>query len=133
MRRLALLALAIAPAPALAQQAARPVAVAAAAPTPETWFVGWLNGARAGYGLPALAIDPALTYDAAVNSGIQARRGLGHFHLGSARRQNSGWGALSAMPASWWNSPAHRSALLDPSARFVGLAGAGAFWTLSIR
>jgi uncharacterized protein YkwD len=29
----------------------------------------------------------------------------------------------------WMASPAHRAALLDPTIRFVGIAGAGAYWT----
>lgn len=96
-------------------------------------FLNWLNSTRAQYGLAPVAYDPGLAADASVNSQRQASYGLGHWHLGSARRQNSGMGPYSAMPGMWLASPAHRAALLDPSVRFAGLAGAAGFWTLSLK
>jgi uncharacterized protein YkwD len=98
-----------------------------------TGFINWLNGVRAQYGLGAVAYDPGLAGEAAVNSQIQNSRGIGHFSMGSARRQNSAMGSIGSIGAMWLNSPAHRAALLDPSVRWMGLAGVGAYWTLNLR
>jgi uncharacterized protein YkwD len=96
-------------------------------------FLNWLNGVRAQYGLAPVGYDPGLAGEAAVNSQQQAAMGLGHFTMGSARRQNSAMGSLSTIGSQWLASPAHRAALLDPSVRWMGLAGAGAYWTLNLR
>jgi uncharacterized protein YkwD len=53
--------------------------------------------------------------------------------MGPARRQNSAMGSIASIGAMWLNSPAHRAALLDPSVRWMGLAGSGAYWTLNLR
>lgn len=113
-----------------AQPAAAPAQ--AAAPAGDAYgFTSWLNGVRAQYGLPAVGYDPNLEAWAAQNSAQQNARGLGHFVMGPARRQNSAMGHYASIGAMWLASPAHRAALLDPTIRFVGLAGAGAYWTFN--
>jgi uncharacterized protein YkwD len=92
-------------------------------------FVGWLNATRAAYGLPAVGWDAELAVWAAANSAEQARRGLGHFIMGPARRQNSAMGG--GIASMWMRSPAHRSALLDPTIRRVGLAWVGSYSTFN--
>ncbi|WP_435020637.1 CAP domain-containing protein [Tundrisphaera sp. TA3] len=114
-------------APAQVVQAA-PVAVAAVDPY---GFTNWLNNTRAQYGLPPVGFDPNLSSWANVNNGQQQARGMGHHVMGPARRQNSGMGDMSAVSLMWMASPAHRSALLDPSIRWIGIAGLGAYWTFN--
>ncbi len=94
-------------------------------------FTVWLNATRAAYGLPPVGYDPNLSSWAAVNNGHQAARGLGHHVMGPARRQNAGMMAYPAVLHAWLGSPGHRAALLDPSIRWVGIAGSGAYWTFN--
>jgi uncharacterized protein YkwD len=112
---------------------AAPVAtVAAGAEAGDPYgFLGWLNATRASYGLPAVGYDPNLSGWAAMNNDQQAARGMGHFVMGPARRQNSAMGAFANIGAMWMNSPAHRAALLDPTIRAIGIAGLGAYWTFN--
>ena len=93
-------------------------------------FLSWLNATRASYGLGAVSYDPNLSNWAAMNNDQQMARGLGHFVMGPARRQNSaaGGGFPGAM---WMGSPAHREALLDPTISWIGIAAAGAYWTFN--
>ena len=124
----------------VAQPAAtQPVAQPAAQPA-QTYYVpagdpygftNWLNGVRAQYGLPAVGYDPNLTNWASVNNAQQASRGMGHFVMGPARRQNCAMGNYATIGSMWMNSPAHRAALLDPSIRWIGLAGYGTYWTFN--
>jgi uncharacterized protein YkwD len=124
------------PAPAAVAETA-PVAAAEAAPVaaPEAGdpygFTVWLNATRAAYGLPAVGHDPNLSSWAAVNNSHQAARGIGHFVMGPARRQNSAMGAFANIGSMWMASPAHRAALLDPTIRWIGIAGLGAYWTFN--
>ena len=92
-------------------------------------FTAWLNATRASYGLAAVSYDPNLAACAAVNNQHQAARGMGHYYFGSARRQNSAMGHYATIGAMWMQSTPHRSALLDPSIRFIGIAGLGTYWT----
>ena len=92
-------------------------------------FVNWLNATRAQYGLSAVGYDPNLSSWAAMNNSHQQSRGIGHFVMGPARRQNSAMGNYASIGSMWMSSPSHRAALLDPTIRFVGIAGAGAYWT----
>ncbi|WP_165248273.1 CAP domain-containing protein [Paludisphaera soli] len=94
-------------------------------------FVNWLNGVRASYGLGAVGHDPNLSSWAAMNNNHQASQGLGHHVMGPARRQNSAMGGFPGIEAMWMASPAHRAALLDPTITWVGIAGAGAWWTFN--
>jgi uncharacterized protein YkwD len=94
-------------------------------------FLGWLNSTRASYGLPAVSYDANLSNWAAMNNNQQAARGMGHFVMGPARRQNAAMGAFGNIGSMWMNSPAHRAALLDPSIRAIGIAGLGAYWTFN--
>jgi hypothetical protein len=94
-------------------------------------FTGWLNATRAAYGLSAVGHDPNLSSWAAENNNHQAARGMGHFVMGPARRQNSAVGSISDIGSMWMNSPAHRAALLDPTIRWIGIAGLGAYWTFN--
>lgn len=94
-------------------------------------FLAWLNSTRAQYGLPAVGWDQNLCNWAAQNNAQQNARGMGHHVMGPARRQNSAMGSASSIGSMWMNSPAHRAALLDPTIRFIGLAGSGAYWTFN--
>jgi uncharacterized protein YkwD len=115
--------------PAPAATSPRPVA---AAPAADPYgFTAWLNGVRAQYGLPPVGYDPNLSGWAAANNAQQQARGLGHFVMGPARRQNAAVGSAASIGAQWMNSPAHRAALLDPSIRWIGLAGLGMYWTFN--
>ncbi len=108
------------------------VAYQPAAPAGDPYgFTNWLNGVRAQYGLGAVGVDPNLSSWAAVNNGQQQSRGMGHHVMGPARRQNSGMGAMATVCQMWMASPAHQAALLDPSITWVGIAGAGAYWTFN--
>jgi uncharacterized protein YkwD len=93
-------------------------------------FLSWLNSVRASYGLGAVGYDANLSGWASQNNSQQMARGLGHFVMGPARRQNSAMG--SGFPgAMWMASPAHRAALLDPTISWIGIAAAGAYWTFN--
>ena len=94
-------------------------------------FTDWLNGVRAQYGLGAVGVDPNLSGWAAVNNGQQQAMGMGHHVMGPARRQNAGMGAMSTVCQMWMASPSHQAALLDPSITWIGIAGAGAYWTFN--
>jgi cysteine-rich secretory family protein len=96
-----------------------------------TGFLSWLNSTRAAFGLPAVGHDPNLSSWAAVNNAQQQARGMGHHVMGPARRQNCAMGPGSNIGSMWMNSPAHRAALLDPSIRWIGIAGMGAYWTFN--
>jgi uncharacterized protein YkwD len=113
------------------QPVAAPVVVGAAALADPYGFTAWLNATRARYGLAAVSYDPGLAAWAAANNAEQLRRGMGHWVMGAARRQNSGTGAFSDMGPMWMNSTLHRAALLDPAIRRIGIAGAGPYWTFS--
>ena len=94
-------------------------------------FLSWLNSTRASYGLASVGYDANLESWAASNNGQQQSRGLGHYVMGSARRQNSAMGSYSSIGSMWMNSSAHRAALLDPSITRIGLAGSGSYWTFN--
>jgi uncharacterized protein YkwD len=113
-----------------AQPAAAPVA--AAQPSGDPYgFTAWLNATRASYGLGPVAHDPNLSGWAAQNNSHQSSRGMGHYVMGPARRQNSAMGNYASIGSMWMSSPAHRAALLDPSIRWIGIAGLGAYWTFN--
>jgi len=94
-------------------------------------FLAWLNNTRARHGLAAVGYDQNLANWAAVNNQHQNSRGIGHYVMGPARRQNSAMGNGASIGTMWMNSPAHRAALLDPSIRAIGLAGSGSYWTFN--
>ncbi len=109
-------------------------AAVAAAPTSSgdpTGFLSWLNATRAAHGLSAVGYDANLASWAAMNNGHQSARGMGHFVMGPARRQNCAMGNAASIGSMWMSSPAHRAALLDPSIRAIGLAGNGNYWTFN--
>lgn len=112
-----------------AQPVAQPRLVAPAADP--YGFTAWLNATRASYGLPPVGYDPNLTNWAAVNNNQQHARGMGHHVMGPARRQNAAMGHYASIGAMWMNSPGHRAALLDPTIRWIGIAGLGAYWTFN--
>ncbi len=119
-------------APAQPTNATQAAPAQAYAPSGDPYgFTNWLNATRASYGLPAVGYDGNLESWAAMNNGQQAARGLGHYVMGPARRQNSAMGNAANIGAMWMNSPAHRAALLDPSIRAIGLAGNGSYWTFN--
>lgn len=122
----------VAPTNNTTSNAAPAAAVTASAEAGDPYgFLGWLNATRASYGLPAVGYDPNLSGWAAMNNDQQAARGMGHFVMGPARRQNSAMGAFANIGSMWMNSPAHRAALLDPTIRAIGIAGLGAYWTFN--
>jgi uncharacterized protein YkwD len=88
-------------------------------------FTAWLNNERARRGLSAVVCDASLCGWAAANSA----RGFGHFVMGSARRQNAGVGSLAQVSMMWVASPAHASALFDPTITRIGIAAVGSVWT----
>ena len=111
-----------------------PAPAQAAAPASDPYgFVGWLNTTRASAGLRPVGIDPNLSSSAQQNNVQQQSRGLGHFVMGPARRQNSAVGNYAGIGAMWMASPAHRAALLDPTITSVGIAGLGVYWTYNAR
>jgi uncharacterized protein YkwD len=120
-----------------ANAAAQPANNAAAQPAPavqpagDYGFTAWLNGVRARYGLRPVGYDANLANWAAANNAQQSRRGLGHFVMGPARRQNAAIGNAMSVGATWMASPAHRAALLDPTITRIGLAGLGSYWTFN--
>jgi uncharacterized protein YkwD len=117
------------PAPMAAQAApAQAYAVAPSASDPGA-FLAWINAVRSRSGLRPVGWDQDMAADAAQNSA----RGFGHFFMGRARRQNAGVGQLGAVESAWLQSPAHASAILDPSITAVGLAGVGGVWTFAAR
>ncbi len=96
-------------------------------------FTAWLNSVRQSYGLSPVGYDKNLESWAAMNSAQQASSGLGHYIMGPARRQNSAMGGYPGIETMWMNSPAHRSALLDPTIQWIGIAVYGAYWTFNAR
>jgi hypothetical protein len=104
-------------------------------------FLNWLNQTRASYGLPAVGYDQNLSNWAGKNNEDQVAKGMGHFVMGPARRQNSAWAPsgfwsqannlAKTVPQQWMDSPLHRAALLDPTITSIGLAGLGAYWTFN--
>lgn len=94
-------------------------------------FLGWINQVRAQYGLPGLVYDTNLEAWAHQNNAHQNARGIGHYVMGSARRQNSAMGPYSSVPSMWMQSPAHRAAILDPTITRVAIAGSGSYWTMN--
>ena len=114
------------------QPVAAVVAVQPVAPAGDPYgFTNWLNSVRAQYGLRAVGYDPNLTNWASVNNQQQASRGMGHFVMGPARRQNCAMGNYAVVGAMWMASPAHQAALLDPTISYIGIAGYGAYWTFN--
>jgi hypothetical protein len=107
------------------------VATAAVEATDPYGFGAWLNATRSQYGLPPVGHDPNLSGWAAENNNHQAARGMGHFVMGPARRQNAAMGSFGNIGSMWMNSRGHRAALLDPTIRWFGLAGLGAYWTFN--
>lgn len=94
-------------------------------------FTAWLNGVRAQNGRRAVGYDANLSAWAAANNGQQNARGMGHFVMGSARRQNSGTGGAQAVWSMWMASPAHQAALVDPTITMIGIAASGSYWTFN--
>lgn len=87
-------------------------------------FGAMLNRQRYLHYRGAIVHDPALSALAAANSS----KGWGH-HGGHHGRENVGMGSLDSVMASWLASPAHASALLDPSLSRYGIAQVNGIWT----
>lgn len=94
-------------------------------------FLDWLNATRASAGLPAVGYDANLSNWANMNNAQQNAYGLGHHVMGPARFQNAAMGSAATIGSQWMSSSAHRAALLDPSIRWIGIAGMGAYWTFN--
>jgi hypothetical protein len=113
------------------EKASQPAETAVVATSDPYGFTAWLNATRAAYGLPGVGYDPNLSNWAAMNNSHQASYGIGHFVMGPARRQNSAMGGFPGIESMWMASPAHAAALLDPTIRWIGIAGLGAYWTFN--
>ncbi len=96
-------------------------------------FTSWLNDVRAQYHLSPVSHDSNLSNWAHQNNEQQVTRGMGHFVMGPARRQNAAMGTFANVPSMWMNSPGHRAALLDPTIKWIGIAGLGAYWTFNAK
>ena len=121
-----------APAPVASYQA--PAVYASASYQGDPYgFLSWLNAYRARHGRAPVSWDANLANWAAQNSAAQSRRGLGHWVMGPARRQNSAMGSFAQIGPMWAASPPHNAALLDPTVTVAGLAGSGNWWTLDLR
>jgi uncharacterized protein YkwD len=93
-----------------------------------------INGVRATYGLAALAYDSGLAGWAATNNQHQSSRGIGHYVMGYANRQNSAWNAIDCVSVvnMWMTSSGHRAAILDPGMTHCGGAmDSNRFWTVN--
>lgn len=123
----------VTPSPQTTVQAPTAPSVSPEAAQHDHGFTAWLNSLRASCSLGQVLFDADLSSWAAQNNAHQVSRGMGHFVMGSARRQNSGMGEFSTVCRMWVASPAHLSALLDPTISFVGIAGSGAYWTYNAR
>ncbi len=96
-------------------------------------FVNWLCAQRAAVGLPGVTWDDGMAGAAAANNALQVVYGIGHWTMAGATRQNSAAMEWPGFLNAWLGSPGHRAALLDPTIRWVGLAGSGIYWTFSAR
>jgi uncharacterized protein YkwD len=97
-------------------------------------FVAWLNGQRTSVGLSPVMWNEGMANAAAINNSYQVIYGIGHHAMAGARRQNAS--ASMEYPAllyAWLASPGHRSALLDPTIQWVGIAFSGVYVTFSAR
>ncbi len=92
-------------------------------------FVVWLNAVRGGWGLGGVAWSDEMAGWALRNSSV----GFGHAIMGTARRQNAGWGELWTVCNAWLAHGPHAAALLDPTITQVGIAAVGVVWTFSAR
>ncbi len=92
-------------------------------------FVVWLNATRASCGLGGVAWSDEMAGWALRNSSV----GFGHAIMGTARRQNAGWGELGTVCNAWLAHGPHAAALLDPTITQVGIAAVGVVWTFSAR
>ncbi len=90
-----------------------------------------INAVRAGAGLHALVYDANLAGWAAENNGQQAWRGMGHFVMGPASRQNAAWGSstIQGVMSQWIGSAGHLAGFLDPTINASGGSFDGRFWT----
>jgi uncharacterized protein YkwD len=122
-------------APAAPQPGVAPAPAEPAPPPirPANPGLGLLNQLRAAHGLSAVIADPQAGYWAARNSAIMANRGMGH-HVTAGYRQVVAIAAdASTAMRAWANSPSHRAIILDPAARYAGLAWQGSAWTVNLR
>lgn len=98
-------------------------------------FTMWLNQTRAQYGLSPVVVDNNMSVWAAVNNQHQFAKGMGHFVIAPARRQNAACmtNNMRHVYDMWRASPPHNAALLDPTITAVGLATVGGYWTFNAR
>ncbi len=102
-----------------------------------------INSVRAQYGLPAVGIDGRLMRAAQAYSQQLAAEGrlshgdfmarmaaLGPGYGYVAENLAAGLPESRAVVQAWMHSPAHRANLLAPAVTVVGVARAGAVWTL---
>ena len=104
-------------------------------PVDTTGFTNWLNATRASYGLSPVGYDPNLSVWAQHNNLAQLRNGMGHYVMGTARRQNSAMGTydVNYVNSMWMSSAPHRAALLDPTITWIGIAAVSGYWTFNAR
>ena len=146
-RRLAVVALLLAAGLADAQEArkrprpktkAQPVVVAEVTGNrPVDVFLNLINQERWEQGLKPVSLDPMLTRYSYYNSLEQAARGEpGHFVLPPDwKRQNSAMAPQGVEQAFrvWMDSTPHRAGMMDPTIRWVGIAGHPPYWTMNAR
>lgn len=94
-----------------------------------------INSVRAQYGLPALAYDITMEQWAGINNQHQRARGMGHYVVAPARRQNAAYNYADAgsVIRAWMASAGHRDAILDPTITVIGVAWDGVYWTMNAR
>jgi uncharacterized protein YkwD len=116
---------------------AKPSEASAAAPTrAEKILIRAVNNARAARGVRRLRVGSTIQSGAQRwASYLLARSAFFHGSLGSGVRENIAWltcrsGWTRSIVNMWLNSPAHRDALLDRSARRVGVGVATGGWSV---
>jgi hypothetical protein len=90
-----------------------------------------INATRRAYGLRDLVYDAGLAGWAATNNQHQQSRGMGHYVMGPASRQNAAWGSntVEGVMWQWVNSPGHLAGFLDTGIMYSGGSFDGHFWT----
>ncbi len=90
-----------------------------------------INAERTAHGLRALAHEPTLVAWASQNNEQQMFRGMGHWVLGTATRQNAAWGqqSIAQVVREWMYSPGHRAAILAWDVTHCGGSFDGLNWT----
>lgn len=95
--------------------------------------LAWVNHYRAIHGLRALAYDANLSASAASNNAACSSRGLGHFVMAGCAQDAAGTADPAYAAQLWYQSPAHRATMLNPTATTAGIACSYGYATLNVR